>query len=459
MRIRILLSLTAAANTLFVSSSSTLRTVDPLDTSLDYFPAASYGARWGYRSDAMIANMSKMAMVVLMQEDGECWTRCCENITGTVIKNASGLVVSGQCGPIHDGTRLAGCNAACDQHGTQLAVFARMKAAAKAEGRRAPHCVLYMNSKYLWPYDAVSAQGDAIRIVDVHGNTHTETCDPGLYPSYVFDYSKKAAREAWLGIVARGLNTSADGVYADCYINTHFIKCDARGGNCVTTGNGTSTHHPMRNNYVTNATAKGWLPGKEATMRAAAAMVSSRRGSFYAKLAPLDAAPPYGGNTNWIWFESCHYHPAGVPRMSKRNCKTPGHPPGCVRITPAVLIAEVKQALKHYTYVVLGTDAQLPTNFLGPRGKYNHSRGEDNSTFVSYCGDTGIALFLLAVPKEGGAYLLCQGWDENFGRRLGRPLADAEKDPQTGRWTRSFEHGTSVSWVNDTGTVHWGGGG
>ena len=28
-----------------------------------------------------------------------------------------------------------------------------------------------------------------------------------------------------------------------------------------------------------------------------------------------------------------------------------------------------------------------------------------------------------SVPKEGGAYLLCQGWDERFGRKLGRPLA------------------------------------
>ena len=81
-------------------------------------------------------------------------------------------------------------------------------------GWRPPHCVLYMNADYLWPYDAISAQGDAIRIVDVHGRTHKETCDPGLYPSYLFDYSKEAARKAWLGVVARGLNASADGVYA-----------------------------------------------------------------------------------------------------------------------------------------------------------------------------------------------------------------------------------------------------
>ena len=140
-----------------------------MDRTLATFPAAAYGARWGQRSAAVISNMSRMSMVVLMQEDGDCWTRCCKGQAGTVVRNASGLVVSGQCGPIHDATALPGCSAACDQHGTQLEVFRRMKAAAIEAGRRPPHCVLYVNADYLWPYDAISAQGDAIRIVDVHG--------------------------------------------------------------------------------------------------------------------------------------------------------------------------------------------------------------------------------------------------------------------------------------------------
>ena len=257
---------------LVASCAAPSQAVDPPDTSLAVFPAAAYGARWGHRSAAAIENMSRLAMVVLMQEDGDCWTRCCKNITGTVVRDASGLVVSGQCGPIHDATSLPGCSAACDQHGTQLEVFRRMKVAAKAAGRRPPHCVLYMNADYLWPYDQASAQGDAIRIVDVHGETHMETCDPGLFPSYLFDYSKQAAQRAWLGIVARALNSSADGVYADCYINSR-IKCVPPGStNCVTGGNGTSTHHPMANNFVTESTAKGWMPGKEATMNAAAGL-------------------------------------------------------------------------------------------------------------------------------------------------------------------------------------------
>jgi hypothetical protein len=228
----------------------------------------------------------------------------------------------------------------------------------------------------------------------------------------------------------------------------------ADSSNCVTGGNGTSTHHPMHNNVVTELTASGWMPGKEDTMRAAAALVSSQGGSFYAKNAPLDAVAPYGGNTNWIWLQCCKYM-EGKPLMSVRGCSTPGEVPGCVRITPAYLIAKVREVLQHYTYTVLGTDSVLPTDFMGPHGVYNHSRGLPNNTFVSFCGETGISLFLLAVPKEGGAYLLCQGWDERFGRPLGRPLADATEDPETGEWSRRFEHGTIARWRNDSGTVTW----
>ena len=189
-------------------------------------------------------------------------------------------------------------------------------------------------------------------------------------------------------------------------------------------------------------------------MRAAAAMAAARGGSFYAKNAPLGTVAPYGGNTNWIWLQCCEYM-EGRPLMSVRGCSVPGEVPGCVRITPAYLIARVAEVLQHYTYAVLGTDAVLPTNFMGPDGRYNHSRGLPNATFVSFCGETGIALFLLALPREGGAYLLCQGWDDRFDRRLGRPLSDAVLDSETGEWSRSFEHGTVARWRNDSGTVVW----
>ena len=430
-------------------SSAGLRPVAPLDKTLATLPVAAYGARWGHRSDEAIANMSRMSMVVLMQEDGECWTRCCPHVTSS----------QGQCGVFHNGSAQPGCDAACDQHGTQLEVFRRMKAAARAAGRRSPHCILYMNTDYLWPYDAVSAAGDAVRIVDVHGRAHVETCDPGLFPSFLFDYSKQAAREAWLSIVARALNSSADGVYADCYINDRIICRPPGSNNCTAFRKAHQGAPDSQHNVVSRATAEGWMPGKEHTMRAAAEMVAARGGSFYAKNAPLGAPPPWGGNTNWIWLTAAHYYQegsnAGKPMTTVRGCKAPGDVPGCKIMEPGFLIAQVKKVLQHYSYTVVGTDCTLPTGYMGPHGKYNHSRGLPNSTFVSFCGETGIALFLLALPKEGGAYLLCEGWDEKFGRRLGRPVADAVKDATTGEWSRSFEHGTVARWRNNSGSVKW----
>jgi hypothetical protein len=426
--------------------SADLRPLAQLDTTLSTFPVAAYGARWGHRSDEVIANMSRMSMVVLMQEDGECWTRCCPHVTS----------VHGQCGAFHNASIEPGCDATCDQHGTQLEVFRRMKAAARAAGRRSPHCVLYTNANYLWPYDAASAAGDAVRIVDVHRRTHVETCDPGLFPSWIFDYSKKAAQQAWLSIVARGLNSSADGIYADCYTGNR-IQCHPRDStNCTAFRKAHDGAPDSQHNSVSRATAEGWMPGKEWTMRAAAQMVVARGGSFYAKNAPLGALPPYGGNTNWIWLTCAHYYPEGRPMTTVRGCKTPGDVPGCELMEPAFLIKQVKRVLVNYEYVVLGTDSTDPTDYTGPAGRrYNDSRSLPNSEFVSFCGETGIALFLLALPKQGGAYLLCQGWDDNFGRPLGRPLADAVRDAATGEWSRHFEHGTVATWRNNTGRVKW----
>ena len=74
-----------------------------------------------------------------------------------------------------------------------------------------------MNTNYLWPFDKNNQLGDDIRVLDIHGRTHVQACDPGLWPSFLYDFGKARAREAWLQTVQRGLNGSADGFYADCY--------------------------------------------------------------------------------------------------------------------------------------------------------------------------------------------------------------------------------------------------
>ena len=88
-------------------------------------------------------------------------------------------------------------------------------------------------------------------------------------------------------------------------------------------------------------------------------------------------------------------------------------------MTPALLIQHVRQVLAHYEYVVVGEDCEI-------------NQAKRNPRFESQCGESAIAMFLLAV--EPGAVLLCQGWSEEFGRALGLPLGAADIDANTGTW-------------------------
>jgi len=62
------------------------------DASLATLPTALYGSQWSPRSDALVANMSRLSIVVLMQQDGACWLACCPNATagGAVIHIVTG---------------------------------------------------------------------------------------------------------------------------------------------------------------------------------------------------------------------------------------------------------------------------------------------------------------------------------------------------------------------------------
>lgn len=62
------------------------------------------------------------------------------------------------------------------------------------------------------------AGGNEIDVLDIHGRPHMESCDPGIFPSFFYDYSRPAGREAYLSVIERlVVNGSADGVYSDCY--------------------------------------------------------------------------------------------------------------------------------------------------------------------------------------------------------------------------------------------------
>ena len=142
------------------------------DTSLDTVPVMYYGANWN-RSQLNIDILARMQMVVLMQEDGHCWTKCCPKRFGA----------GSQCGwdvGDPDATTYAGCNASCAEHESQEDVFKRIAASAEKQGLRGPHAVLYMNSVYLWPFDAAAALGADAMVTDINGKPHEESCDPGI---------------------------------------------------------------------------------------------------------------------------------------------------------------------------------------------------------------------------------------------------------------------------------------
>ena len=420
----------------FVAGCSLIgATITPPDTSLSTIPVAYYGANWN-RTQANLDALAKFKMVTLMQEDGHCWATCCPD----------GMAPqSGQCGPSHNASAIPGCNASCAQHGAQNGVFKAVKASAAAQGRRPPHCVLYMNSVYLWPFDAASAQGAAVQLLDVTGAPHMESCDPGIFPSYFWDFGRSPAQDAWLDIIRTyilgssgggggGVDTAyADGLYNDCDTQNPIIcPADPTNDTCVAKRNGKVE---SINEVVTRAQHDAYNAGKNATMYRAFAMVDGAGGgggSFYNKNAAANGEKPPnfgGGNTHYF--------------------KLAGKGPW----DAAAWLADVAKVRANYKYIVIGSanDFSNPEHETLPE---NQDLADGRS--LKFCKtNTTLAQFLIAI--EPGMFLLCNGWDDRFDRPLGKPTGKATLDNATQTWTRGFASGATVTWdaAAQQGTVSW----
>lgn len=112
------------------------------------------------------------------------------------------------------------------------------------------------------------------------------------------------------------------------------------------------------------------------------------------------------------------------------------------KLTPPELIAIVNATLQYYRYISIGQNA------LGAV-----KSGYNSSAFQSQCGESGIALFLMAV--EPGCVLMCNGWSDEYAHPLGMPQGPASYDAATWTWRRDFASGTSASWCNGSGTINW----
>lgn len=238
------------------------------NTSLATLPVGYYGSSWPVKDAAHIDLLSRLRFVVLMQQDGECWVKCCPHANGGP-KCAHPRIQ-------WNASENPGCDPSCDQHGTQDAVFARIGEHAKSQGRSPPHFIIYMNAVYDWPFDAAHAGGESVDLLDAHGRPHMEMCDPGIYPSFFRDYSKPAGRKAFVGEIDKYVvKGAADGVYLDCF-DSKPVKCLGN-GTCV------AIRNPLNNtaSVITAAHVAGYIAGRTQSFTGATALVAEGSGGMF----------------------------------------------------------------------------------------------------------------------------------------------------------------------------------
>ena len=301
---------------------------------------------------------------IALQEEGPCWQTCCPT---------ANITAGGKCDPTVNATSLPGCGPQCDQQGYQTSVFSRVKGVAAAAGRRPPHCMLFANTIYDWPFDLAHAGGDSVDVLDIHGKPHMESCDPGIFPSFFYDYGKPGGRKAYLDIIERAVvNGSADGVYADCY-GQYGLTC--KGGGCKAKRNGKVQ---SINDVVTAAHVAAYEQGKNETLRLVASLVGPN-GTVFSKMSSA-SGPKFGG-----------------PFQSSLMMIAPPN-------TPEEYLATVAEWRQNFRYLIMGSP-----------NEYSHPSRAD----APFCKTEAIALFLLAV--EPGMSLLCNGWSSDYDHALGLP--------------------------------------
>eukprot|EP00040_Diaphanoeca_grandis_P009453 m.48910 g.48910 ORF g.48910 m.48910 type:complete len:414 (-) comp20888_c0_seq1:86-1327(-) len=394
---------------LTVAVEQTTAVSQPLNTSLATLPVGYYGAMWA-RGTENIAMLARQRLVILMQEDGVCWTRCCPDRQNNTY---AGVCQAASIQPPPDATKNPGCDPACDQHATQNGVFTKVKAAAVAMGLPKPHAMLYMNGVYDWPFDAAHGGGaTSVDVCDIHGVPHAEESDPGIYPSFLLDYGREAGRQAFLNAVQRYVvDGVSDGVFLDNFAEVP-MSCHPRGSdNCTVLRNQWASKF-NKPSVITADQVAAYTEGKNQSLTRAGAMINTAGGAFAAFTIGVQPNPN-GGNMAVIKL--------GAPF---------GNATSVIAVTKTVFA-------NGYKYFLL-----LPRAFSSPN--------RPPPATVSMCSDFEIATFLLAL--EEGMFIGCNGWSDDFEKRLGNPTGPAVTT--NGVMRRTFESGTSVMWTVGTQNVN-----
>lgn len=417
---------TAAMLLLFAVAAQAL----PPNVSLATVPVGYYGASWVSKTDAQIDMLSKQRVVILMQDDGACHDRCCPNTHGANCGSA----------PMFNVSTLPGCNPSCDQHATQNAVFARIKAAAIAAHRPVPHFMLYANSVYNWPFDKMTGRAGGVAAVSLHGadgTVHAETNDGGIYPSYFIDHSRPSGRAAFQSVFEDYIvNGLADGVYLDCF-SQNPISCKPALGSALVAGQeqvctAQRNHYIPQNNQthtvVSAEAAQAYAEGHAEGLRSATRAVAQQAGGggmFTAKLWNTGKShDPYGANTALF--------------NDAMGSKKIGNDPRNV----VALFAGA--ARNNYTHVIWDPNRFSEVN-----------RAADD--LAPHCDALTLGAFMLAL--EPGYFVMCSGWHSNYSKPLGEPKGAAAATAGGEGLRREFASGTVVTWSSAGGIdIEWAAG-
>jgi|EP00037_Helgoeca_nana_P021625 hypothetical protein len=269
-----------------------------------------------------------------------------------------------------------------------------------------------MNAVYSWPFDLAQAGGNSVNVLDIHGNPHVEESDPGIFPSYLLDYGRPAGPAAFLAAINRYVvHGVADGVFLDNFDQIP-MACHPKGSdNCTALRNQWASKY-NRPSRVTPEQVVAYTAGMNTSLTAAATAIRTVGGAF-ADFTAGDK-PNANGATMAVMKSS--------------------------GVDPIQLAELVNTTFTNgYSWLLL-----LPHAFSSPAS---------HTAPTSQCSEFEVAAMLLALRE--GVFIACNGWSDDFGRPLGRPLGPATT--KDGVMQRRFAGGAVAEWVVNTtnATVTW----
>ena len=287
------------------------------------------------------------------------------------------------------------CQPSCGAENYQMNTIKRAKMANPKLS-----AVFYLNTLYDFPFLELHGKFQEAKadVVDVNGNLVAFKNDNGMPNINVFDLGQQVGRDLWTGFVK---NLSDSGFVDGLFDDKHQIN---------TTWNETGSFWQICE----------WGTGKN-TWNVSCGIISEQTAKNYNMGRPkiLDMLYEAFGPSGVVFFNTT--------AMMHMNTKS-----------PLKFAQDIQTSLNTYKYAHIQTKDLIDG---------------DCTSVKSSCTTDDIAMFLLGVEK--GAFLGCNGWDDQFDKPLGNPLGPAVQ--KNNQMERHFKSGTYVTWdlTKNTGTIFW----